>query len=102
MDKETKRRQLDRVHDLLRSPNPEGYTRMQIALCLGIERASVCRRIADLRDAGQVWILRKGIDPITKERAEFLTANPDVARAAQAKKAKPTERTKIEQTGTLF
>lgn len=102
MDKETKRRQLDRVYDLLRSPNPEGYTRMQVSCCLGIERASVCRRVADIRDMGQIWILRKGIDPITKERAEFLTANPDVARLAEARKAKPVEHGKVEQTGKLF
>ena len=48
MDK--RRRQLDKVYELLQSPNPDGFTRMQIAKCLGIERASVCRRIAAHRE----------------------------------------------------
>ena len=96
----SKIRQLDRVYDLLQSPNPEGYTRMQIARCLGIERASVCRRIADLRDEGKVWVLGKGIDPITKERSERLTSNLLVAMAAQGK---PVSReVKVEETGRLF
>ena len=93
-------RQLDRVYDLLQSPNPEGYTRMQIAKCLGIERASVCRRIADLRDEGKVWVIGRGIDPITKERADKLTSNVQVAMAAQGK---PVSReVKVEETGRLF
>lgn len=96
----SKIRQLDRVYDLLQSPNPEGYTRMQIARCLGIERASVCRRIADLRDEGKVWVLGKGIDPITKERSDRLTSNLQVAMAAQGK---PVSReVKVEETGRLF
>ena len=96
----SKIRQLDRVYDLLQSPNPEGYTRMQIAKCLGIERASVCRRIADLRDEGKVWVVGKGIDPITKERSERLTSNLHVAMAAQGK---PVSReVKVEETGRLF
>lgn len=96
----SKIRQLDRVYDLLQSPNPEGYTRMQIAKCLGIERASVCRRIADLRDEGKVWVIGRGIDPITKERADKLTSNIQVAMAAQGK---PVSReVKQEETGRLF
>lgn len=96
----SKIRQLDRVYDLLQSPNPEGYTRMQIAKCLGIERASVCRRIADLRDEGKVWVIGRGIDPITKERADKLTSNVQVAMAAQGK---PVSReVKTEETGRLF
>lgn len=73
---------------------------MQIARCLGIERASVCRRIADLRDEGKVWVVGKGIDPITKERSERLTSNLQVAMAAQGK---PVSReVKVEETGRLF
>lgn len=96
----SKIRQLDRVYELLQSPSSEGYTRMQIAKCLGIERASVCRRVAELRDANLIWEIRKGIDPVTKERAGFLTGNKAVAMAAQAK---PLSReVKVEETGRLF
>lgn len=101
MSKENiKRRQLDRVYDLLLSPNPEGFTRMQVARCLGIERASVCRRVAELQEEGKLWVVRKGIDPLTKERAEFLTCNPNVARSTDAKE-KPAPASN-EQTGFLF
>lgn len=96
----SKRRQLDKVYELLLSPNPDGFTRMQIAKCLGIERASVCRRIADLRDEGKVWVIGKGIDPVTKERAEMLTSNRQVALAA---KGRPVNRElSREETGKLF
>lgn len=95
-----KRTQLARVHDLLLSPEPEGFTRMQIAKCLGIERASVCRRVAELRDANLVWVIGKGIDPVTKERAERLTGNMQVAMKMQGK---PLNREgSQEKTGRLF
>lgn len=68
-----------RVYELLNNTNPEGMTRMQIAESLGIERASICRRVAELRDKGMLWVVRKGIDPITGARAEFLTTNRSVA-----------------------
>lgn len=97
----SKRRQLDKVYELLLSPNPDGFTRMQIAKCLGIERASVCRRIADLRDEGRVWVIGKGIDPVTKERAERLTSNVQVAMAAQGQAPK-REGNQQEETGRLF
>ena len=72
------RTQQQQVYDLLASPNPDGLTRMQIAVCLNIERASVCRRVAELRDAGVLWVIRKGICPITGERAKFLTTNKNL------------------------
>ena len=93
------RTQQRKVYELLCSPNPDGFTRMQIALCLGIERASVCRRVAELRDMGKLWVVKKGIDPTTKERASFITSNPDVAERAQAQKFPPVQK---ELTGKLF
>lgn len=96
------RTQQKRVYELLCSPNPDGFTRMQIALCLGIERASVCRRVAELRDMGKLWIIKKGIDPTTKERASFITSNPEVAAKAQAQKMAIMQREDKELTGKLF
>ena len=96
------RSQQRRVYELLSAPNPDGLTRMQVALCLGIERASVCRRVAELRDMGKLWIVKKGIDPTTKESATFLTCNFEVAERAKARKAdSPTPGSK-ELTGRLF
>ena len=61
-----------RVYNLLALTDVYGLTRMQIASRLGIERASVCRRVAELRDEGKLIIRRTGLCPITGERAEFL------------------------------
>ena len=70
--------QQKRVLNLLKSPNPDGFTRMQIARCLGIERATICRRAAELRELGVIRVVRKARCPITKEKAEFLTANKEI------------------------
>lgn len=93
------RTQQRRVYELLCSPNPDGFTRMQIALCLGIERASVCRRVAELRDKGKIWEVKKGLDPTTGERATFITACQEIAEQAQAKRLEKQDR---ELTGKLF
>lgn len=87
--------QQKKVLNLLRSPNPEGYTRMQIARCLGIERATICRRVAELRDLGLVRVVKTDLDPLTKERATFLTANEDVMLSLPTKE-------EFEETGRLF
>lgn len=99
---QNKRTQQRKVYELLCSPNPDGFTRMQIALCLGIERASVCRRVAELRDMGKIWIVKKGIDPTTKERASFVTSNPEVAERARAQMMLASQREEVELTGKLF
>lgn len=88
------------VLDLLSSPNPNGFTRMQIANCLGIDRASVCYRIHDLRKRGVIWVVKKGFCPITGNRSEFLTSNRQVAMSLPASARSYTE--KPEQTGKLF
>lgn len=89
--------QQKRVLNLLLSPNPEGFTRMQLAKGLGIERATICRRVAELRDLGLVCVVKKDICPITHEKAEFLTANREVISSLPA----PSEQV-TEQTGSLF
>ena len=102
MNEQGIRSQQRRVYELLCSPNPDGLTRMQVALCLGIERASVCRRVAELRDMGKLWIVKKGIDPTTKEPATFLTCNLEVAERANAQKADSSTPGSKELTGRLF
>ena len=99
MTESKSRFQREKVYDLLSSPNPEGLTRLQIARCLGIERGSICYRVAELRDEGRLWVVKKGLCPISHTRAEFLTTNPDVAAASKAKRAERKDR---ELTGTLF
>ena len=89
--------QQKRVLNLLMSPNPDGYTRMQIARCLGIERATICRRVAELRDLGLVRVVKKDLDPLTHELATFLTANKDVLNTLQHQ-----EEPQQEETGRLF
>lgn len=94
MEKEFYGAQRKRVYNLLSEPNPNGLTRLQVAKILGIERASVCRRVAELMERNQCWVVKKGLCPITGERAEFLTSNVGVAINVPVKEQK--------QTGELF
>ena len=72
--------QREKVYNLLSTSDyPEGLTRLQIAYALGIERASICRRVAELRDQGRIWVVKRGLCPITNTRADFLTCSKDVA-----------------------
>lgn len=66
----------------------DGKTRMQIALDTGIERASVCRRVATLFKQGKIWSCGRHLCPITLCRAEFLTTNPNICLNYFARKCK--------------
>ena len=50
-------------------------TRLQVALELGILRGNVCYFIRDFRKAGRVAVFKKGKDPITGHKAEYLTTD---------------------------
>lgn len=50
-------------------------TMLMIARQTGIERASVCRYVATLRKADEIYFVRKGLCPITRHAAIFLTTN---------------------------
>ena len=74
MDPITLKRQQRIILAFLRD-YPAGQTRLQIARGVGIERATICRRIAELRDKNLVFVHHKALDPLTNTRAEFLTTN---------------------------
>lgn len=76
MDKQTKANQTRKVFKALHGDNP--LTRLQVAELTGIRRANVCWYIRDFRKRSQVAVVKKGIDPITRHPAEFLTTNPDL------------------------
>ena len=69
--------QRQRVYDVLYS-SPVALTRLQVAHKLGIERASVCRRVRELEEVGLLWTVGTGLDPITKQRASLITCNKAV------------------------
>lgn len=50
-------------------------TMLMVAIETGIERAGICRYVAALRKENRIHLVRKGICPITKHRAGFLTTN---------------------------
>lgn len=83
-----KKRQREKVYNLLSSESTDGLTRLQIARSLGIERASVCYRVAELKNQGRLWVVRRGLCPITNTRAEFLTCSPEVARRARGEEGR--------------
>ena len=66
--------QLQRVYSTLFA---RPMTMYEVALITGIERANVCRYVAELRKCNNIAVVRLGICPITKySRVQFLTTNP--------------------------
>lgn len=91
--------QRKRVLRVLSSKNPNGLTRMQVAVTLNIERSSVCARVGELAKDGRIFVVKRGICPITGFSATFITANKQIAMSL------PTSArliNKAEQTGKLL
>lgn len=66
--------QLQRVYSTLFA---RPMTMYEVALTTGIERANVCRYVAELRKSNNIAVVRLGICPITRHgRVQFLTTNP--------------------------
>lgn len=53
-------------------------TMLMVSVETGIERANICRYVAELEKQDRIYIVRKGICPITKHRAGFYTTNPEL------------------------
>lgn len=54
-------------------------TMLQVAKKTGIERASICRRVAELRRQHSIYICGKRTCPISHDKAAFYTTSPKVA-----------------------
>ena len=75
-NKDTKINQLQKVYSTL---FVRPMTMLEVAQLTGIERANVCRYVAELRKQNSVEVVRFGICPITKHsRVQFLTTNPEL------------------------
>lgn len=72
MDTKERRSQKIRVFESLKEA-PK--TRLQVALELNILRGNVCYFIRDFRKVERVAVFKKGKDPITGHKAEFLTTD---------------------------
>lgn len=76
-NKDTKINQLQKVYSTL---FVRPMTRLEVAQLTGIERANVCRYVAELRKQNNVEVVRLGVCPITKHsRVQFLTTNPELS-----------------------
>ena len=74
--KDTQINQLQKVYSTL---FVRPMTRLEVAQLTGIERANVCRYVAELRKQNSVEVVRFGICPITKyNKVQFLTTNPEL------------------------
>ena len=51
-------------------------TMLQVSRATGIERANICRRVAELRRARAIYPVGRGLCPISKDRATFYTTSP--------------------------
>ena len=92
--------QKQQVLEILEAPNPEGFTRKQIAQCLNIDRSSVCARVGELAKDGRIFVVKRGICPITGFAATFITANRQIAMSLPSSARVRNE--KPEKTGKLF
>ncbi|MHA6697691.1 hypothetical protein [Chryseobacterium sp. A321] len=53
-------------------------TMFQVALLTNVERPNVCRRVAELRKENRIYLVYKGLCPISHYRAGFYTTNERV------------------------
>lgn len=60
---------------IIRAFSNKHLTMLQVAHMTGIERANICRRVAELRETDNIYLVRKGLCPITKHRAGFYTTD---------------------------
>ena len=52
-------------------------TMKQVACTTGIDRSNICRYVASLRKESTIWLIRKGICPITRHPGVgFYSTNP--------------------------
>jgi hypothetical protein len=72
MDSKQRQSQKIRVYESLKEA-PK--TRLQVALELDILRGNVCYFIRDFRNVERVAVYKKGKDPITGHKSEFLTTD---------------------------
>lgn len=63
-------------------------TRLMVAHFTGIERADVCRRVAELRKSNSIAVTRMGLCKITKHRAEYLTTDRELFNLKTARDGK--------------
>jgi hypothetical protein len=51
---------------------------LMVSIETGILRANICRYVANWEKENRIYIVRKGICPISKHRAGFYTTNPEL------------------------
>ena len=51
------------------------FTMKQVSVKTEIDRANVCRFISKMKRSNSIYLVRKGICPITKDIAGFYTTN---------------------------
>jgi hypothetical protein len=53
-------------------------TRLQVSFETNILRGNICYFVRDFRNLHKVAVYKKGIDPLTGHKAEYLTTDPDL------------------------
>ncbi len=56
-------------------------TMLMVSFETGILRANICRYVAQWKKENRIYLVRKGICPISKHRAGFYTTNPELFQA---------------------
>jgi len=53
-------------------------TMLMVSIETGILRANICRYVSEWEKENRIFLLQKGICPISKHRAGFYTTNPEL------------------------
>ncbi|NOZ35656.1 MAG: hypothetical protein GXO80_10210 [Chlorobi bacterium] len=68
--------QINIVYKVFQTGTPK--TMLQVSKETGIERANICRYVAEFRKQDNIQVVRKGICSISKHRAGYYTTNKDL------------------------
>ena len=72
MSPEVRQSQIQKVAEAFRNAPA---TMLMVARATGIERANICRYVAEMRKADRIFFVRKGYCQLTKHNANYLTTN---------------------------
>ena len=53
-------------------------TMLQVSFETGIDRANICRYVAQWKKNNKIEVVKIGVCPITQCKAQFLTSNPEL------------------------
>ena len=69
----------------------QSKTMLMVSIETDVLRANICRYVAEWKKENRIYIVRKGICPISKHGAGFYTTNPELFPIVEPSKPKNNE-----------